>query len=57
MKKSNSRNSSCDPLKIKQLLKLSCNQNSIVINHKPNDDFKATLLLEGHKRTFTKKKK
>jgi hypothetical protein len=48
MKKSNSRNSSCDPLKMKQFLKLLCNQNSIVINHKPNDDFKATSLLEGH---------
>jgi hypothetical protein len=38
---------SCVPLKITWLLKLPFDQNSILINHKPNGDFKSHLIFRG----------
>jgi hypothetical protein len=42
----NSRNQSCVPLKIMWLLKSPVDQNSIMINHKPNGNFRSHIILE-----------
>jgi hypothetical protein len=45
--RSNSKSSSCVPLIMMWLLKLSFDQNSIMINHKSNGNFKSHIILGG----------